>query len=110
MIANSPLVIFSSCPMLPSDLGVMISISIPFFAYPYQYVVVSGIGIDLSKDHVLRGSSQSFARLRRIAAASIREIVLAAQNGELVYFLVSSHMAVPVVSGIYHWAMSYSLA
>lgn len=85
MSANSPRVIFSSCPIVLLDFGFIIPISIAFFAYPYQYDVTSGILTERSKFVVLSISSQILARLRSIAAASIRVIVLLAQNGLLVY-------------------------
>ncbi len=101
-MANSPRVIFSSCHIFPSDFCFRIPISIHFFAYPYQYVVVSGIDLLLSKPPELRLSSQSLARLRRMAAASIRVMVFSAQNGELIYCLPFSQVAFPVLSVIYH--------
>lgn len=70
--------------MVLSDFCFMIPSSIHFFAYPYQYDVTSGIETDLSMLVVLSQSFQSLARLSSIAAASIRVIVLVAQNGELV--------------------------
>ncbi len=84
MRANSPRVIFSSCPMLPSFFCSKIFDSIHFFAYPYQYDDTSLILIDVSVFCALSVSFQRFARLRSIAVASIRDIVFVAQNGELV--------------------------
>lgn len=85
-MANSPRVIFSSCPICPFDFFCMTPISIHFFAYPYQYDVTSRIGsVVRSKLVEFSVSSQSLARLRSIAAASIRVIVLFAQNGLLIY-------------------------
>ncbi len=110
MMANSPRVILSSCQIFLSSLCLIISISIHFFAYPYQYGDVSGIGLLLSKTSLLSVSFQRFARLRRIAAASIRVIVFSAQNGILIYCLPFSQLALPLESVIYHWVISLSSA